>query len=230
MGAFYIKLIAIVTMVIDHIGVFLLPEVFELRMIGRLSFISFAWLIANGAIYTRNSFSYLKRLLLLAIISQIPFLLARRQLYPNSLELNIFFTLSLGLTAIIILQRFKNIFIKIVGVIVMAILAEKFAGGFSYGAYGVITMVIFYLFYKNLKIAALLQALAIFIFYFRHVVFSNFPLEYFYQNHSISLIQPLGLLSLLLIASYNGKEGPKLKLLFYLFYPVHLFLIYLLML
>lgn len=216
-------------MVIDHIGVFLLPEIFLLRMIGRLSFILFAWLIANGAVHTRNSFSYLKRLLLFAVISQVPFTLARRELYPNSLELNIFFTLSLGLAAVIILQKFKNIFVKVSGIIVMALVAERFAGGFSYGAYGVITTVIFYLFYKNLKVAALLQAVAIFVFYFRHILSSTLPLEYFYNNHSISLIQPLGLLSLILIALYNGKEGHKLKLIFYLFYPLHLFIIYLIM-
>lgn len=230
MNAFYIKLIAIITMVIDHVGVFLLPGVFELRMIGRLSFVLFAWLIANGAVHTKNSSLYLKRLILLSIISQIPFSLARRELIPNSLELNIFVTLSLGLAAIIILQKFKNLFIRLTGVVVMIFLAERFASGFSYGGYGVILMLIFYLFYKNLKKAFLLVGIATFYFYFRHVLQSGQSMEYFYNLHSISLIQPLALLSFIFIALYNGKEGPKAKLLFYLFYPAHLLIIYLLML
>ncbi len=229
MNAFHIKLIAIITMVIDHIGVFLLPDIFELRMIGRLSFILFAWFIANGAIHTKNSFSYLKRLILLAVISQIPFLLVRREIYPNSLELNIFVTLSLGLVAICILQNFKNIFVRVAGLVVVIVLAEKFASGFSYGAYGVFLMLIFYKFYKNLKIAFLLVAAATFYFYFRHIFQSGQNLEYFYNLHSISLIQPLALLSFIFIALYNGKEGPRVKLMSYLFYPVHLLIIYLLM-
>lgn len=229
MNAFSIKIIAIATMVIDHVGVFLLPGIFELRMIGRLSFILFAWFIANGAIHSRNSFLYLKRLIILALLSQIPFLLARRQLYPNSIELNIFFTLSLGLSAIIILQRVKNLALKVLGVFFMIFLAEKFASGFSYGAYGVITILLFYLFYKNLTIAAVLQAVAIFYFYSRYVLLSGRPLDYFYSVHSISLIQPLALFSLLLIGLYNRREGPKAKILFYLFYPLHFLIIYLLM-
>ena len=217
-------------MVIDHIGVFLLPDVFFLRIIGRLSFILFAWLIANGAVHTRNINLYMKRLFLFALISQIPFMLVRRQLYPNSFELNIFFTLALGLAAIIVLQRVTHPAFKLLLVAGITFLAERFTGGFSYGAYGVVTILIFYLFYKNLKVAAFLQTLAIFGFYVFPILLSGNSIQHLYEHRLIGLIQPVGLLSLFFIASYKGILGPKAKWIFYIFYPLHLTIIYLLML
>jgi len=113
MSAFQIKLLALITMVIDHVGVFLFPDIQLLRMIGRISFPLFAWLIANGAMHTKNINNYLKRLLMFAIISQIPFILAMRLVEPNFWELNILFTLAIGLMAILLFQKIDNLYLKI---------------------------------------------------------------------------------------------------------------------
>src|SRR3989344_960795 len=100
MTAFHIKLIAIITMVIDHVGLYFFPDLLILRIIGRLSFPLFAWLIANGVHYSHNAKAYLTRIFLFALLSQLPYLLVNRQIDPRFAGLNIFFTLFLGLCAI----------------------------------------------------------------------------------------------------------------------------------
>ena len=69
---FQLKLIAIITMTLDHIGIFFLlpPTYYLFRIIGRLSFPIFAFLIAEGFNYTKNIKKYLVRLLIFSIISE----------------------------------------------------------------------------------------------------------------------------------------------------------------
>ena len=107
MNSFQIKLTAIFTMVIDHIGAFFFPDIIFFRLIGRLSFPLFSFLIANGAHYSTNIKKYIGRLLIFALISQIPFYMAHSLAgLPNSL--NILFTFFLALVAISILSKIKN--------------------------------------------------------------------------------------------------------------------------
>lgn len=73
---YQIKLLAAILMVIDHIGVVLLPKVVLLRMIGRLSFPLFAWLLTQGERHTRNFQRYCSRLFFLGLVSQPFYLLA----------------------------------------------------------------------------------------------------------------------------------------------------------
>src|SRR5258706_14601073 len=108
MSSFQIKLLAIIFMLIDHIGLYFFPQIILLRAIGRLSFPLFAWLIASGAIHTSSINFYLKRLFIFGCISQIPFILVNRFFNPNFWELNIFFTLFLGLLAIKFLKEKRN--------------------------------------------------------------------------------------------------------------------------
>src|SRR5258705_144389 len=105
MNAFQIKVIAIVAMIIDHMGLFFFPQYFIFRIIGRLAFPLFAWLIANGAYHTHNIGKYLQRLYLFALISQIPFLFANRLIDPHFSDLNVLCTLFFGLLAIAFIRR-----------------------------------------------------------------------------------------------------------------------------
>jgi hypothetical protein len=95
---YQIKLLAALFMVIDHIGAVLLPDVAELRIIGRLSFPLFCWLLVQGEAHTRNVYRYGRRLLLWGIISQ--------PIYQLTFELawwedfNILFTLLIGLVCL----------------------------------------------------------------------------------------------------------------------------------
>lgn len=227
MSSAQLKLIAMATMVVDHVGVFLLPDVFFLRIIGRLSFILFAWLIANGARHTSNIYAYLKRLFFLALISQIPFFLLFREIAPGSLELNILFTLSLGLLAIIVVKNNINIFLKAALVIAIAVVAQIFCGDFSYGAYGVATILIFYIFSKDIRLTFFFQAFAIVVFFVIPMILREPSITHILGHGHVSSVQLFGLFSILLIALYkNKKEVNKYKLLFYAFYPAHLLVIY----
>jgi hypothetical protein len=226
MTIFQIKILAITLMVIDHIGAFLFPDIFLFRIIGRLSFILFAWLVANGVLHTKNIYLYAKRLLIFGCISQIPYALVTHIESPNFSGLNIFFTLALGVLAIIAVRRFKNLTITLPLIFLILFIIEHILGKVSYGAYGIATILIFYFFYHNLKVAALLQAFVVSLFYTLPLLLTGIPLITFYNDQSVSLVQPIGILAIPIIALYNGQLGPKMKWAFYIFYPAHLLLIY----
>ena len=92
-----LKTVAILTMVVDHIGAMLLRDVPELRIIGRVAFPLFAWGIVVGMVYTRNPARYAARLLLLALLSQAGYMLGLNHRWS---ELNVVFTLLLGMLGI----------------------------------------------------------------------------------------------------------------------------------
>ncbi len=105
MSSFQLKMIAVITMLIDHIGAVIFPDIIVLRIIGRLAFPLFAFLITEGYRHTSNFNRYLGRLFIFAIISQYPFWLA----FGFDAGLNIFSTLFLGLIAIHSSEIIKNI-------------------------------------------------------------------------------------------------------------------------
>ena len=97
MTAFGLKIIALISMLIDHLGYFFTGgKLSAFNYFGRLAFPIFAFQISEGYTHTHNLKKYFSRLFIFALISQIPF-----WLYTNSLgfgfSLNIFFTLFLGL-------------------------------------------------------------------------------------------------------------------------------------
>lgn len=96
MSAFVLKIIAIITMFIDHLGYAIYGRLSFFNYIGRIAFPIFAFQISEGYIYTKNLKKYLLRLFVFAIISQIPFLLFY-SIFSKNFALNIFFTLLLGM-------------------------------------------------------------------------------------------------------------------------------------
>jgi len=70
-----LKLIAVLAMVVDHLGYLFFPEQEWMRAIGRIAMPIFGFAIARGFYYTRDSKSYLLRMALLAVVSQLPFML-----------------------------------------------------------------------------------------------------------------------------------------------------------
>jgi hypothetical protein len=223
MNTFTIKLIAITTMIIDHVGLFFFPHIFLFRVIGRLSFPLFAWLIANGAIHTKNSTTYAIRLLALALVAQIPFTLANQQINTSPGELNVVFTLFLGLVPIIVMQKTqKKIFwtLAIIGAI-----AISDALSTDYGTAGILSIISFYLFYNNFGKMIFSQILILFIFpyltlffeYLFHLCLTTYYLDSHYEF--------FGICSLFFIANYNKKMGWGIKYLFYSFYPLQYVLI-----
>lgn len=138
-----LKLIALACMVVDHIGVALLPQVTELRVIGRIAFPLYAWCLMVGACRTRSMARYLLRVLVVGVISQ--------PLYVMTFEhdwtyLNIFFTLALGLCALWGLREKKwgsQFWAPVLAVAAAAVC------GCDYGWKGVLLPIVFYMLRKK---------------------------------------------------------------------------------
>ena len=96
-----LKLIAMLTMLIDHIGVYLYPDVMLLRIIGRISFPIFAYMIAEGCRYTKNRGEYLGMIAALGVICQVVFYVAMGSLY-----MGILITFSLSILCIYAVDYF----------------------------------------------------------------------------------------------------------------------------
>lgn len=210
MNRFALKLFAIATMLVDHIGAVLFPQLIILRIIGRLSFPVFAYLITEGLLHTSNIRAYFTRLFLFALISEVPFDLAFHSsvFYPSSQ--NIFFTLVLGLAAIYILHIWfaRNSVAAVLLAAAMALLAETLHT--DYGWFGVAAIIVFYCF-RNFRTRGVFAFALLVMAY--SLMFS--PLESFAALSAVPLLL------------YNGQRGRwSLKYFFYVFYPAHLLLLY----
>lgn len=219
-----IKIIAVLTMVIDHIGLFFFPDIELMRLIGRLAFPLFAWLIANGAYHTRDIKKYIGRLLLLAVISQVPFAVANGFIDTPLVYLNVVFTLVLGLAAIYVHKTYNNPILSIAAAVLSLILA--YALNTDYGAFGVLMILAFYVFYQK-KLLTLISQTAIFliptsIYLYESANRVNLP-DFFFASRT----EIVGLLSIIFILLYDRKKAPGMKYFFYYFYPAQYVLIYL---
>lgn len=216
MNSFQIKVLAIVCMVMDHVGLFFFPKLLIMRLIGRVAFPLFAWFVANGARHTRNINAYFGRLLLLALVTQAPFWYANRLIGSPALYFNVVFTLCLGLIAIMVMQKVANRWLWLSAVVVCAAIATLFHS--DYGAAGVLSVVAFYLFSNNFRGMALAQIFIMGVFpmlIFQLKFNGIINLSHFYLS---SRWEYLGLLSLLVILVYNKERGIRDRYLFYIFY------------
>ncbi|MGB3495533.1 MAG: TraX family protein [Elainellaceae cyanobacterium] len=102
MDQFQFKLLAALLMVIDHVGYVFFPDDSLWRVLGRLSFPLFAWLLVQGERYTRNILRYLRRLLILAVITQ-PFYMALFEVR----QFNVLVTLAIGLSMIRLARKYS---------------------------------------------------------------------------------------------------------------------------
>ena len=216
MSSFVLKMIAIISMFIDHIGYIIFGKLSFFNYIGRLAFPIFAFQISEGYIHTKNLKKYFLRLFLFAIISQIPYILFYN-IISTGFALNIFFTLFLGLTCIFIYDKLDYKKLGIIISIFIGIVAEYIHC--DYGFYGIAIILIFYIFKNNTFLATLSFIIATSINYIPLYIASQFNKIYLYLF--ICTIIPAIFISL-----YNGKKGKDTKYLLYLFYPIHLLIIY----
>lgn len=203
-------------MLIDHIGYVFFPKMMAFRIIGRLAFPIFAYMIAEGYRKTSDITNYLGRLFLFALLSQLPFMYA---FSTSGLELNVFFTLAMGLYAIYTYDKHKKIYI----VVIIAVACQLV--NTDYGAFGVLLVFVFNRYHEDFF--GMVKSVVILTTVFQGLegilVYFNTPQSVLKINLIWTLvIQPMSLLSLILIRFYNGERGLKLKYLFYGFYPVHL--------
>ena len=218
MSAFVLKIIAIVTMFIDHLGYAVHNGSFSsFNYIGRLAFPIFAFQISEGYIHTKNIKKYFLRLLLFAVISQLPFMIFNSILNIHKLYLNTLFTLFLGLVSIYIYDKCKYKSLGILFYIFIGFIAQYSCC--DYGFYGVSIILIFYVFKNNIINASISFILATAVKYIIAILKNGYDIRYIYLFICTCI-------SIIFIIFYNGKKGKDIKYLLYLFYPIHLLLIY----
>ena len=222
-----LKWIALFTMLIDHIGaVFLengaiaaynqqLSSAFSyeatlalyhadhvLRFLGRISFPIFCFLLVEGFVHTSNRKKYALRLFLFACISEIPFdVCFRREILELSYQ-NVMFTLLIGFLTLWIMDmvRQKNPVLMLLAAGGGILAGAVFAADYNWK--GLVLILILYLFY-------------------------SYPLEKTIAGCLSLLWEPAACLAFLPINLYNQQKGKSMKYFFYLFYPLHLFLLFL---
>ena len=213
-----LKIIAMVSMLFDHVGKELLPQYPILQIIGRLAFPIFAYMIAEGCFYTKNKIKYFLTIFILGTGCQIVYMVAEHSFYQNVL-----ITFSLSIALIFSLENFRvkkekisgitlffTVLIVITFTMVLPVFMEEYGFQIDYGVYGVLLPVaVFYGKDKERKLVYATGVLAL-------------------LAHSFGGIQWFSLLSIPILVLYNQKRGKyNIKPLFYIFYPAHLVVIYL---
>ena len=219
-----LKIIACVTMLVDHIGAVFMHALgsynlyYAMRIIGRLAFPIYCFLLVEGVAHTKNPVKYGIRLFVGILLAEIPFDLALFGSFSWSHQ-SVMVTLFLGFVMALIMQKLDRT--KLVPVIACAFLAELFQT--DYGAWGIFMIALFAMTrgrkdQNNLQIIGMLV-----ICYFMNSALVpiggiRVPIELF------------AALALIPIFLYSGKKSTNAKWIqtaFYLFYPVHLLVLYL---
>lgn len=218
-----LKIIAIVTMLIDHIAAcllyygVLLPvspitkggsywtiyQIYKImRGIGRIAFPIFCFLLVEGFFYTSNRYKYTLRLFLFCLLSEIPFDLAFSQTMLEGTSQNVFFTLFIGFLTIWAMETVQkknpNILFQALITLTGCSLAAYLRTDYDYK--GVFLIVVLYFYHNQPQIRNLAGCISL-------------------------LWEPEAMFAFIPINMYNGKRGLSLKYFFYLFYPVHLLIL-----
>ena len=211
-----LKLIAMISMVFDHVGDMFFPDALWMRMIGRLAMPLFSFCIAEGYAHTRNKQRYLLRMGIFALVSEIPFDLA----FEGRVGLghqNIMLTFFLSILALMLFDRIRGegkehaAFKTLLGILcvcAVAVLALLLKA--DYTLFAVVAVFLFYVLRNR---PALLRC--------------GVGVGFLALTRTVGYYRTTGL-SLIPLLLYNGKRGRGLKWLFYAFYPGHLLLLYLL--
>lgn len=215
-----LKLIACLSMLIDH-AAYIFGGALKWRVVGRLAFPIYCFLLAEGAYHTRDSRKYMLRLAVGALISELAFDFSFYGRWTWQYQ-NVFVTLLLGVLALEVIKRSSEVWLKVLATVHFALLAELLHT--DYGWHGVLLIVLFGIVRdKSWKWPALTAGMAVVFWMINspsRMVF-GIPVP----------IQMYGLASLLPIALYSGEKLTRNKIAqwgFYLFYPVHMVLLRLL--
>lgn len=214
LNSMHLKLIALITMIIDHTGAIFFSGQDLYRIIGRLAFPIYCFLLVEGFFHTKSREKYAARLFIFALISEIPFDYAFFGGLNGSHQ-NIFFTLFLGLSGIWVSEsfRYKTPLVSIAGFVGAAVLATLL--NTDYTILGILYILIFYFARSmphGLKEIYILLAIGTATSFLSGSI----------QMYAIFAVIPIML--------YNGKPGLGSRLLqygFYAAYPVHLMILYL---
>lgn len=229
----YLKIFAIVTMVIDHVGFIFFPHVWWLRLIGRLSFPVFGFLLVTGFDTTKNKLRYGLRLGTFAIISQYFYNLAFQ---PSHFTLNIFVTLLIAFLVLLVITTQKlPTWAKYLLVIYLGLMS--FILPIDYGILGVASIVSIY-FLRRKKYLVIISQIIIWGIYSGIDILlakhSGSPIHL--KSQLVQVFAPAAFIIIYGISSIKLKTESwqisqttkrAIQYGFYLFYPVHLLVLYL---
>lgn len=228
-----LKLVAMITMLIDHVGKMFFPKYYIMRIIGRMAFPIYAYCIAAGCVFTRNHLKYITRLVALGLIAQPFYVVAmghtNASMYTVSFSENpigavvnfyvnswkkpsILLTLVLGVMVIwTIRQR------KLVLTIALCLFIWQIQANIDYGWRGVALMVLMYLFINHWWIS--LPVVFTFMFWWgtQGIGYELFGVRFGTQMFALMA------LPLIYIPTYSKLKIDKW--IFYFFYPAHFILI-----
>lgn len=225
MSVFVLKIIACISMFLDHFKFILGNSDFVTTYFGRFAFPIYAFLISEGYCHTRNFAKYLGRLLLFAVISQLPAYLLFSPFLDGNPYLNVFFTLALGLIAIRFYDKVENKKLALILVFITALFGDIIHC--DYGTLGVLLISVFYILRDKKNLLAFSASGLILLNYLSNVTeISLANLANIKFQLTLSLF---AIVSLIFIFLYNGKLGKSnkyIKMGFYLFYPLHLLVFY----
>lgn len=230
-----LHIIAMFCMLCDHLWATIVPGNQWLTCLGRLAFPMFAFMVVEGYFHTSNLKCYMLRLLLFAVISEVPFNLMYNSSFVYPFHHNVIWTLLLGIGLVHLneltakkQQRFLCIFVGCVTILV-GFLLGTIAMVDYYGA-GVVTILVFYFFRKRTWWCLLGQIVV--LYYLNVEILSGFYFEILIGNKAFHVVQQgLALLAIIPIWLYQGRKGFKSKwfqYICYAFYPIHMLVLYLL--
>ena len=219
LNGFHLKLIAICTMFIDHMGYTLFPGVMWLRCVGRVAFPIFCFLIAEGCVYTHDRKKYALRLLVFALLSEIPFNLMNSGMIWDPYDQNVLWTLLTGaLVCWLIdwaLKKCTPLSFVLTGAAMVAAYWLLEIGNTDYGGWGMLLVAAFYGVHRapsGAVVKMIAQAFGL-AFFSIGVMGGYLSIELW----SLAALVPIWL--------YNGQRGFSNKAVqygFYAFYPVHI--------
>lgn len=228
-----LHILAMGLMLCDHSWAMLFPAAEWLTCIGRIAFPIFAFMAVEGFFHTHNLRRYLLRLLIWALLSEIPFNL----MYGGSIfypyHQNVLWTFLLSLLIISLIEKCKSRFKTALAVLLsVGLAATGFLIGYiamvDYYGVGVLTVLTFYVFRKRTWTSRLFQFLCLYILNVELLGGYCYELQVF--GHTIELVQQsLALLALIPVWLYQGKQGlhnKAFQYFCYAFYPIHMLLLF----
>lgn len=212
-----LKVIALISMVIDHVALYLMEHdtvLYEtMRCVGRIAFPVFAFLIAEGFIHTRSRYRYFFTLLGFAVVSEIPWYLLNGADGTH----NVMFTLALGVATLMVLENLlqRSMVLGFLWTLGMAGLASWL--GVDYEWRGILVIVFFYLFNG-------------YGYSFPYIKGMQFFCTFTLMMH----FEVIGaVIACMFLYLYNGKRGFVqwyiYKYIFYIMYPLHLIMLFLML-
>ena len=227
-----LHILAMVWMLMDHLWATLLPAQDWLTCVGRLAFPVFAFMTVEGYFHTHSFRKYMQRLLLFALLSEVPFDLMYGGTWFYPFHQNVIWTFLLGLSGIYLMETIRKkykiwAYVLVAALVVAAGAVLGTIGMVDYYGAGVLTVFIFYFFRERKWWCLLGQILALYWVNVELLGGLMYPIQLFGMEFEICQ-QGLALLALIPIWLYRGRQGYHSKpfqYICYAFYPVHMLIL-----